>query len=176
MLVCHWYAVPSVMIILQKWTGKYFRKAALKDIGLLVQLGHNGGPCLSPGRRNTKFVVCDVNGFHEVDVCFCSCRRSEEKSLLPLQQVLRFGWFPATQEQPTTAFTFDLLNFLHQLNHQGKTSLYDFHRTLLRVTNNSIPLSMVDLFMSLFSLYCSIKIFRIAMINCQLFLDSGVIS
>ena len=153
MLVCHWYAVPSVMIILQKWTGKYFRKAALKDIGLLVQLGHNGGPCLSPGRRNTKFVVRDVNGFHEVDVCFCSCRRSEEKSLLPLQQVLRFGWFPATQEQPTTAFTFDLLNFLHQLNHQGKTSLYDFHRTLLCVTNNSIPLSMVDLFMSLFSLY-----------------------
>lgn len=88
-------------------------------------------------------IVGDVTGFHEVNVQFCACYKEDGSFLYTWQQLLRLGWFPATQDRPTTAFTFRLLNFLHQLNLQGKTSLYDFHRTLWRVTDNSHLLHIV---------------------------------
>lgn len=118
-------------------------KTSLKELGLQIQLGHGGDCCPVPGRRNSKLVIGDVNGFHEVQVRFCACSDSDNSVLYSWQQLLQMGWFPATQERPTTAFTFDLLNFLHQLNLQAKTSLYDFHKALWRITDNSAVVSMV---------------------------------
>ena len=121
----------------------YFVKTSLKELGLRIQLGHAGEPCLTPGRKCSKMIVGDITGFHEVSVRFCACYDSDGSFLYAWQQLLRMGWFPATQERPTTVFTFRLLNFLHQLNLQAKTSLYDFHRTLWRVTDNSQLLHIV---------------------------------
>ena len=129
--------------LLQMWTGRYFERTTLKKIGLRLQLGHCGGPCPMPGRMNSKMIVGDVTGFHEVRVCFCSCYSSDGSCLYVWQQLLQLGWFPATHNRPTTVFTFHLLIFLHQLNLQVKTSLYDFHRTLWRVTDNSQLLHIV---------------------------------
>lgn len=116
---------------------------SLKALGFELHLGHNGEPCPTPGRLNSKLVVGDIDGFHEVHVQFCRCYHPDGSVLYNWQQLLQIGWFPATQERPTTAFTFRLLNFLHQLNQQGKTSLYDIHRTLWRVTDNSALIPMV---------------------------------
>ncbi|PIL23576.1 hypothetical protein GSI_14889 [Ganoderma sinense ZZ0214-1] len=38
---------------------------------------------------------------------------------------------------PATAFTFSLLKFFQELNFQGKTNLYDFWKTIERITDNS---------------------------------------
>ena len=50
---------------------------------------------------------------------------------------MRRQWYPATTARPVNAFTFSLLDFFHELTVQGKTSLYDFHHTIARVTDNS---------------------------------------
>ncbi|OBZ73392.1 hypothetical protein A0H81_06621 [Grifola frondosa] len=50
---------------------------------------------------------------------------------------MRAGWFPATTNRPATAFTFTLLSFLHELNLQSKANIYDFFRTLQRITDNT---------------------------------------
>lgn len=124
-------------------------KTSLKELGLRVQLGHSVGACPTPGQRCSKMIVGDVTGFHEVDVQFCDCFHSDGTYLYVWQQLLQLGWFPASHERPTTAFTFRLLNFLHQLNLQAKTSLYDFHRMLWRITDNSQLLSIVCPFLFL---------------------------
>ncbi|KAK7687212.1 hypothetical protein QCA50_009717 [Cerrena zonata] len=126
----------------ESWTGKCFMKTSLKALGLTVQLGHGTDPCLNPGRRNSKLVVGDVNGFHEVHIQFCDCPLEDGSVSYNWQQLLQIGWFPATQDRPTTAFTFDLLNFLHQLNLQAKTSLHDFHKALWRMTDSSVNSSL----------------------------------
>ena len=52
-------------------------------------------------------------------------------------QCMRLGWFPATTNIPSTAFTFDFLDFFQELTFQGKTNLYDFWKALERFTDNS---------------------------------------
>lgn len=52
-------------------------------------------------------------------------------------QLLREGWFPATLSRPQTVFTFECLEFFHELTLQGKTSLYDFYHTLIRRSDNA---------------------------------------
>ncbi|KAI0069871.1 hypothetical protein K474DRAFT_1568226, partial [Panus rudis PR-1116 ss-1] len=128
---------------MQQFNGKYYEKTSLKVLGLRIFLGHNGDACPHPARRSQKFVVGDMTGFHELDVEFCGCINSDGIVVNMWAQLLRVGWFPASMERPTTAFTFNLLNHFQQLTHQAKTNIYDFQRTLSRVTDNSGLISWV---------------------------------
>ncbi|KAI0069597.1 hypothetical protein K474DRAFT_1680807, partial [Panus rudis PR-1116 ss-1] len=121
---------------IQRFNGKFYEHTTLRDAGQIIQLGHDGGPCSHPGRQCRTFVVVDTSGFHEVHLRFCSCLH-EEGFISTWAQLLRVGWFPASGERPSTAFTFNVLNFFHQLNHQAKTNLHDFQQTLNHVTDNS---------------------------------------
>ncbi|RDX40145.1 hypothetical protein OH76DRAFT_1423890 [Lentinus brumalis] len=121
-----------------EWTGKTYVRASLRDQGLVVQLGHNGSECPNPSQKTRRLVVVDITGIHEVDVRFCECMcpntRKYEREWV---QVFRRGWFPATTHKPATAFTLRLLEAFHETNFQGKISLYDYWRSLERITDNS---------------------------------------
>ena len=54
-------------------------------------------------------------------------------------QLLRAQLFPSTIKKIQTAYTFDLLDMLQELNLQSKTTIYDFYYTLL---NRSDPLHL----------------------------------
>ena len=54
-----------------------------------------------------------------------------------LVEILCQGWFPATFNWPQTSFTFECLEFFHELTLQGKVNLYDFYHTLLQITDNA---------------------------------------
>ena len=112
-------------------------KSSLRAAGLEVHLGHDDNRCPNPGERQSKFVVCDLSRFHQLNLTFCNCVRADEGVVTSWTQLVRAGWYPASTTRPTTAFTFKLLEFFHELMLQGKTNLYDFHRTVARVTNNS---------------------------------------
>ncbi|KAI0684251.1 hypothetical protein BC835DRAFT_1409185 [Cytidiella melzeri] len=122
---------------IEKWNHKYFEQCSLRELDLVVHLGHEGRKCPNPGHRKTKLVVGHTNGFHEVDVIFCACISQEEGLVPDWTQLLRHGWFPASRQRINTTFTIRMLEFFHELTLQGKTSLYDFHKTLCRVTDNS---------------------------------------
>lgn len=95
-----------------------------------------------------KLTVCDVSGFHEVDVVFCSCYDARTGLHEDWQDLLRLKWYPATHHRPLMVFTFCVLDFFLELTHQGKCNLYDFHKTLDRISDNS---GAVDSWVSLSS-------------------------
>ncbi|TFK61244.1 hypothetical protein BDN72DRAFT_778450 [Pluteus cervinus] len=73
------------------------------------------------------------NGVHEVDLAFCQCPGSDERS----NQLLQFGWFPATTQQPRTAATLRVLKYFQILSFESKCSAFEFYETLKRMTDNS---------------------------------------
>lgn len=133
----------------QIWNGSFFEKTTLRSLGLRVQLGHGGGPCPIPEAGPVDFLVIDTTGFHPVSLDYCGC--GLHGFLHRRTQLLRAQWFPATFDRPQTAFTFAALDFFHELTLQGKTTLYDFYHTLLRLTDNAKlqrPIVSRDLFVS----------------------------
>ncbi|KAI0696131.1 hypothetical protein C8T65DRAFT_583713 [Cerioporus squamosus] len=123
---------------LEQWTDKTYIRASLHDQGLVVQLGHNGSECPNPSHTTGRLVVVDITGIHEVNVRFCECMcLTTRKYVREWVQALRRGWFPATTHQPATAFTLRLLEVFHETNFQSKISLYDYWRSLERITDNS---------------------------------------
>ncbi|KAJ7772152.1 hypothetical protein B0H14DRAFT_2539080 [Mycena olivaceomarginata] len=118
---------------LQEWNGSFFERRSLKELGLVIQLGHPPGySCSYPLKANKGFVVIDITGVHEVDVNFCQCDGNIEKR----QQLMRVCWWPATARDPQTCATFGVVRLFQVLNCQGKVSTHDFLRSLKLLTNN----------------------------------------
>ena len=108
----------------------------LIDLGLRVQLGHNGGPCAAPCAFDAPLVVYHTNGAHSVNVSYCQCNEPAGGYLFA-NQLLRSAWFPASLTRPRTAFTFAVLKHFHHLTLQGKTTAYDFYNSLVHETDNT---------------------------------------
>ncbi|KAI0039074.1 hypothetical protein FA95DRAFT_1504685 [Auriscalpium vulgare] len=117
---------------IQKWNGHFFERVALQQLGLRVQLGHDGLPCPSPHERRAPLVVIDVSGIHEVNVNYCECGHVTAQRLT---QLLRASWWPATVTRPSTVTTFATLKLFHALSLQGKMNAYDFYSGLVRITD-----------------------------------------
>ena len=119
----------------QEWTGTFFRKSALRDLGHRVQLGHQpGDTCTSPQRSTCPFTVLHTNGIHQIDVWFCGCDLATRHGDR-VQQLLWRRLFPATSTDPQTASTFALLEYAHVLSVQSKLSLYDFYLSIEIITD-----------------------------------------
>ncbi|KAF8209183.1 hypothetical protein K438DRAFT_1572996 [Mycena galopus ATCC 62051] len=118
---------------IQEWNGGFFKRRALIDLGLSIQLGHPlGYSCPSPLKAPKDFVVIDVTGVHHVAVNFCQCDSRVEKR----QQLMRVCWWPATARNPQTCATFAVVRLFRTLNCLGKVSAHDFLRSLEFLTNN----------------------------------------
>ncbi|PBK70546.1 hypothetical protein ARMSODRAFT_1018078 [Armillaria solidipes] len=117
------------------WTGSYFKKTTLGDLGLVVQLGHKlGQTCLIPAIVHS-FVVIDVDGIHTVRMGFCECTRNVESERY--RQLLRSRLWPATTIYPQTAATFRVLNLFQVLSFMSKVSAYEFYHTVARLSDNT---------------------------------------
>ncbi|KAJ6592936.1 hypothetical protein B0H19DRAFT_919522, partial [Mycena capillaripes] len=122
---------------IERWTGTFFERVSLKEMGLRVQLGHSGyQKCGAPFPGHDKFMVLHSNGLHEVAVDFCRCANrfaaGEHR-----QQLLRMSWYPATHAEPQTAATFRVLEMFHIMMLQGKVTTYDFYFGLEKMTDNT---------------------------------------
>jgi hypothetical protein len=116
--------------------GTYFVKTSLQALGLRVQFGHPPGEyCANPEAAYKDFVVIHDNGIHEVSVDFCGCEN--RPSVGPLDtQLLRGGWYPASEEHPKSCMTLLTLEKFHLGTLQAKTTMYDFYRILEKLTSN----------------------------------------
>jgi CxC2 like cysteine cluster associated with KDZ transposases len=118
----------------QRWNGSFFMRTSLRDLDLIVHLGHQGMPCPFLGRVLDNFTVVHTNGIHTVKVRLCACYGERSQ---PKFQLLRCSWLPASTEDPHTAFTFDVLNAYHLLSLQGKVSREDYYLSISRHTDNT---------------------------------------
>ncbi|KAJ7321807.1 hypothetical protein DFH08DRAFT_818177 [Mycena albidolilacea] len=118
------------------WNGTFFDKRELRHLGLRVQLCHSDNqPCprARPGR--SKFVVVAPNGFHHVAIDFCKCRLGGSKH--KWEQLLSYGWYPATPDDPQSTITISALKLFHAVSLQGKTTAYHFFNALAKITDNT---------------------------------------
>ncbi|KAF9471316.1 hypothetical protein BDN70DRAFT_939041 [Pholiota conissans] len=124
--------------------GGFFVKrdiSLLREEGFSIPLGHGGQDCphissqhsgKTSEDNNITFQLIDYNGVHNTRLHFCTCLGSPDR----MDQLLNFGFFPATTKRPTMAFSFTVLHQFHILNLESKASAYDFIGTLRRMTDN----------------------------------------
>ena len=112
----------------QMWNGSFFSDVTLTATGLVVQLGHDDGDtCPTPSSLH-DLMVFDLSGVHRLVICYCCC----DGVLFKDEQLLDECWFPATVDRPTTAFTFDILDFFHKLQDRNKCNPYDFYHAIIQ--------------------------------------------
>ncbi|KAJ7431264.1 hypothetical protein FB451DRAFT_1421731 [Mycena latifolia] len=120
-----------------RWCGRSFVKTSLAALGLRVQLGHRPGErCPGAEAANIGFVTLHTNGIHKVKLDFCGCERQCAAGS-PDVQLLRYGWFPATDDRPQTCATLDVLSKFQQETLQSKMTMYDFYSVLEKLTDNT---------------------------------------
>ncbi|KAI6009436.1 hypothetical protein F5J12DRAFT_905029 [Pisolithus orientalis] len=85
----------------REWNGRYFTSKTLKELGLIMQLGHPiGKRCCRPWSfLKDEFVVMHRNRIHIVSLTFCGCETTDSYT----QQLLCIHWLPAPSNKPHTA-------------------------------------------------------------------------
>ncbi|KAJ7763263.1 hypothetical protein B0H14DRAFT_3510637 [Mycena olivaceomarginata] len=109
---------------IEAWSDTFFKRRELRQLGLRVQLGHpDNTPCPHAQPACAKFVVIALNGFHHV--------------LLHWEQLLSYGWYPVTPDNPQSTITITALKLFHSISLQGKTTVYHFFNALTKITDNT---------------------------------------
>jgi hypothetical protein len=77
---------------------------------VVIHLGHDGLKC-PMSELNDAFVttLVELNGIHVTKVLYCACQTGWRQSRAV--QLLRAGFFPASVQDPSTAFSTRLLKF-----------------------------------------------------------------
>ena len=121
----------------QKWTGFFFERIPLSELGQSIKLGHCGKPCSNCclGSKGCATKVVHSNGVHEVRIKYCH----HIDALPEPEQLMQSSLFPATLERPETVFTFAVPKQFHVLGLVAKISTYDFFNTLVNMTDNAFP-------------------------------------
>ncbi|KAF7300659.1 TY3B-TY3B protein [Mycena chlorophos] len=119
---------------IQEWIGSYWKQTTLAELGLVYQLGHGGFPCPFPDLQKHDITVLDIPSLSTICVRYCGCSRSD--AILPRQQLLRNGWYPATVTNPATCATFRTLRAFRLFNVLGNLTATDFIKAIQRYTDS----------------------------------------
>ncbi|KAJ6475018.1 hypothetical protein C8R47DRAFT_986520 [Mycena vitilis] len=123
----------SPLHMLEVWQGRYWKPTTLRALGLVYQLGHGGHPCKFPDPPKRTMVVIHESAVHKISYRFCKCSAAAHAN--PLRQLLRNGWYPATNTDPDTCATFSVLDLFRLLNVGGNVNAYDYIAALERKTD-----------------------------------------
>jgi hypothetical protein len=126
---------------IEKWTGTYFKRTSLATLGGTIPLCHHGELCPnrlnSPGRPT---VIVHMNGIHHVHIKYCHCATAPLDAI----QLVWCQLFPASIEQPETAFTINVLRDFHVHSLASKQSAMDHFTALQNHTNKAFPQKTPD--------------------------------
>jgi hypothetical protein len=87
---------------------------------------------------NQHLICVDVTGVHHRQVKWCLCPNAPEQHI----QLFRMRLFSASQQRPSTAFTFNVLDMFYVEAMECKTAALNFFAKLQRLTNNAFPSSV----------------------------------
>ena len=127
---------------MQYFNDYHWQRISLRDLGLVLQLGHGGENCPNSNvkRDAIAMTVLDCNGVHDVTVMFCNCGLVFGMEATEVNQLIRIGWYPATKEAPRTVATFNVLDEYDTITCEGKISGYHFYKSLVRLTDVTLCL------------------------------------
>lgn len=123
---------------IQCWTGTFFNKASLHDLGHVLQLGHDGEKCPCNTGEPNSFVVVYINGIHHRQILYCKSKplNSGQDKVL---QLIQHQLFPPTTEVPQAGFTFEVLDNFQRHSLTAKSSAYNYFDALRRHTDTAFP-------------------------------------
>ena len=84
---------------------------------------------------NPVITIIDRSGVHGIGVRWCCCPNAPKRDM----QLMAAGLFPATFQNPKTAFTFQVLEEFHMDNLECKTTPNQFISRLRRLTSDEFP-------------------------------------
>jgi hypothetical protein len=107
----------------------------LADLGLQVPAIHaNGERCTTQGNA-VAIQVIHSNGNHRILLRRCGCTREAARlRTVTAKQCLAHGLFPATNDSPQQAFTFQVLDLFHTCNLKAFTNINQFLEIMAAVT------------------------------------------
>lgn len=125
---------------IRAWTpgpDAFFRPTSLYETGFQLHLGHRGSPCPSQTYAVVQGTlnIGHTNGIHRMQVVYCKCPQVAESHL----QLVNHRIYPATDKRPETGYTFALLRHFQLFHLASKTSAWDYHQGLQRLTNAVDP-------------------------------------
>ena len=86
-------------------------------------------------RDARSLVIVDVSRVHQLIVSWCCCQDAPDHCV----QLFEHSLFPASTSQPSTAFTFAVLEYFHVDAVECKTSTSNSSNKLCRLTDFSSP-------------------------------------
>ncbi|KAF8202088.1 hypothetical protein K438DRAFT_1581642 [Mycena galopus ATCC 62051] len=120
--------------VVEVWNGAQFKRTSLKALGIRVLLGHLPGEhCANPEAGRAVFFILHCSGIHEVAVDFCGCEQRSHVGR-PDAQLLRIGWYPASEARLQTCMTLMVLDQFHIMMLRTKTTMYDYYKFLEKLT------------------------------------------
>jgi len=125
---------------IKRWTGTYFARTTLAELGYVLYLGHGGSRCPSMGEArggdwNGTLVVVDIGHIHTHNVAWCTCTDAPSK----WTQLIEMQLYPGSVQYPRTAFTFRLLDYYQLDATECNTTPQSFCTKLRRSTNKHHP-------------------------------------
>ncbi|KAF7980030.1 hypothetical protein HWV62_40156 [Athelia sp. TMB] len=129
------------------WQDGYFKPVDLRSLGVFIQLGEMHAPgsqCVFGQEVHKDFAILHTNGIHTVSVRSCGCSNPNSPPLDVYKQLLRAGLYPATNLEPQTCGTFEVMRLFHLLSLQGKVSAYHFYKSLQYYTDNTGTVKLQD--------------------------------
>ncbi|KAF8306203.1 hypothetical protein DL93DRAFT_2172222 [Clavulina sp. PMI_390] len=123
----------NVLHRVKRWNGLFFIELSLHQLGLFLDLGHDGRSCLLPTSKTLKLTVLHTNGIHTLHVKPCTCPSAPSLFI----QLLRARLYPATTVNPQTCATMQYLRQCHLLKFEAQASTGSIFSTLIRITDNA---------------------------------------
>lgn len=122
--------------VIERHTGNFFERCGLASIGMRTHLLHNGGQCPYSKEEysGVEINVIHTTGMQRAQVCFCFCPGHPSKAM----QLIKSSLFPATTEEPRTAFTFAILKDFHLHTRTSKKASYDYLRAIRRKSDMTL--------------------------------------
>ncbi|KAJ7145024.1 hypothetical protein C8R46DRAFT_1045720 [Mycena filopes] len=118
---------------LSQWSSDgFWVDTTLQKLGLIYQLGHQGGRCLTPNPTIRKIVVYDTGGVYEVRYRRCGCDRADHMN--PVKELLQNGWFPASATDPDACATITGLDTFRYLAVVANVNAHDYVTVLEHLT------------------------------------------
>lgn len=126
---------------IQKWNDTHFVRTTLGTLGHIIILGHDCEKCPNSlqNSEGRPFTIVDASGIHKINIKFCHCHGDPDEAL----QLTSAGLFPATMQQPETAFTFEVLKEYQAHTLASKKSGFNYFTALQHLTDNAFPGSVL---------------------------------
>jgi hypothetical protein len=130
LLNCHRY-VPMHRISV--WNGSAWSSTSLCEQSFILILGDHTLPCPHGNKKN--FLLGDTTGFHWISIVFCKCAHCPDQAV----QLLQAHILPCSEDNPSTRFTFRVLQLFHLASTDAKFSASRFYALLQCSTHNLMP-------------------------------------